>query len=303
VPDDADCLPRTAKNTPPTIKIKAPALRSRLQKNSTDQWVSLPNWSERPIDIVGEFSRLPNWRGLPSPAGKNGSNDPAEFLRIGVCQMVAMLTADCGRCSAKLMTHDVLSGVQVGAGNWELFVVCRACRHTTIWQVMSAHELLSYNGTVDHTILGKELIRPKGAVVSAPEHTPPELKSIFNEGAECAGNKTWNAAGAMFRKVLDQISKDKMNAAPIQPPDKHTRYNLKPRLAWLFANGLLPKELETLAAAIREDGNDGAHNAPLGEADALDLQDFAVEVLETLFTLPGRLKDAEDRREKRRGGT
>jgi hypothetical protein len=38
-----------------------------------------------------------------------------------------------------------------------------------------------------------------------------------------------------------------------------------------------------LADAIREDGNDGVHNQPLGEADALDLQDFTVELLEALY--------------------
>jgi len=92
-----------------------------------------------------------------------------------------------------------------------------------------------------------------------------------------------------------------MKAAPGGPPaDKRTRFNLKPRLEWLFQNGFLPKEVEALADSIREDGNDGVHNAPLGEADALDVQDFTIELLEALFTLPGRLKDAEARRATRR---
>jgi hypothetical protein len=107
----------------------------------------------------------------------------------------------------------------------------------------------------------------------------------------------------MFRKILDQISKEKMNAASVQPPDNRTRYNLKPRLAWLFANGLLPIELEQLADAIREDANDGVHNSPLTKEDALDIQDFTVEVLEKLYTMPGRLREAEARRVMRRGGT
>ena len=81
---------------------------------------------------------------------------------------------------------------------------------------------------------------------------------------------------------------------------RQARFNLKPRLAWLFENNLLPKEVQPLADAIREDGNDGVHNAPLGEADALDLQDFTVELLEALYTLPGRLKEAEARRAQRR---
>ncbi|MEH2534323.1 hypothetical protein V1277_006380 [Bradyrhizobium sp. AZCC 1588] len=44
----------------------------------------------------------------------------------------------------------------------------------------------------------------------------------------------------------------------------------------------------------------GLYNAPLGQADALDIQDFTVELLEALFTLPGRLKEAEARRRAQR---
>ncbi|MET4259869.1 hypothetical protein ABIC09_004827 [Bradyrhizobium sp. S3.12.5] len=85
-------------------------------------------------------------------------------------------------------------------------------------------------------------------------------------------------------------------------PESRTRFNLKPRLEWLFANNLLPKDVEVPADCIREDANDAVHNAPLGKDDALDIQDFTVELLEALFTLPGRLKEAEARRAARRGG-
>lgn len=139
--------------------------------------------------------------------------------------------------------------------------------------------------------------------LDAPEHTPPELKLMFDEGANCLAIGAWNASGAMFRKILDQISKDKMNSASAgPPPDRRTQFNLKPRLKWLFDNNLLPKELEPLADSIREDANDGVHNAPIGEDEALDIQDFTVEFLETLFTLPGRINDAQVRRAARRAG-
>ena len=47
-----------------------------------------------------------------------------------------------------------------------------------------------------------------------------------------------------------------------RPP--YTRFALKPRLTWLFENSLLPKEIELLADSIREDANDGVHNARRG---------------------------------------
>ncbi|WP_210189152.1 DUF4145 domain-containing protein [Bradyrhizobium erythrophlei] len=164
-------------------------------------------------------------------------------------------------------------------------------------------EIIRSDDTVNGLLNVVGVVRPRGSVVDAPPHVPPELKLIFDEAAECVSIGAWNASSAMFRKIIDQISKDRMNAAPAGPPaDKRTRYNLKPRLAWLFANNLLPKEVEALADAIREDANDGVHNAPLGQADALDMQDFTVELLEALFTLPGRLREAEARRAERRAG-
>ncbi|MGM4957208.1 DUF4145 domain-containing protein [Bradyrhizobium barranii] len=192
---------------------------------------------------------------------------------------------------------------------YEYAVQCRACAKASIWEVgqrANQHDpsqQWAADYSIDDAVTVRHVVRPKPNAASAPEHTPPELKLIFDEGAECISIGAWNAASAMFRKILDQISKDKMHSAPGGPPaDNRTRFNLKPRLAWLFANNLLPANLEALADCIREDANDAVHNAPLGEDDALDIQDFTVELLEALFTLPGRLTEAEARRAARRGG-
>ena len=222
-----------------------------------------------------------------------------------------MLTLNCARCPERKMTHDVLGCAQYlgeRGPRYEYFVQCRTCNKTAVWEVAPVNgqhdpskqmgSQFSLNGVVK--IVG--LIRPSGTAVQAPEHTPPDIKLIFDEGASCLANGAWNASSAMFRKIVDQISKDKMNSAPDGPPaDKRTRFNLKPRLEWLFGNSLLPREVAALADSIREDGNDGVHNTPLGEADALDVQDFTVELLEALYTLPGRLREAEARRALRRG--
>lgn len=222
---------------------------------------------------------------------------------------MAMITLDCARCGAKRMTHDVLTCSQFSDGSkqFEYSVQCRACGRAAIWSVDARYtnslpdKLAARDHTIDASIASVELVRPRIAALEAPEHTPSDLKLIFDEGANCLAIGAWNASGAMFRKILDQISKEKMNAAPSGPPsDQRTQFNLKPRLKWLFDNDLLPKTLEPLADAIREDANDGVHNAPIGEDEALDIQDFTVEILETLYTLPGRIRDAEARRAQRR---
>lgn len=208
------------------------------------------------------------------------------------------------------MTHDVrgCTSFYEQGECYELLLQCRSCYKSTIWQVTNRFgnhevlEVLKSNEAVNQFLNVLGVVRPSGSAVDAPPHVPPELKLIFDEGAECISIGAWNAASAMFRKILDQVSKDRMNGAPNPPTDKRTRFNLKPRLEWLFANGLLPRDVEALADCIREDANDAVHNAPLGKDDALDIQDFTVELLEALYTLPGRLREAEARRTARRGG-
>jgi hypothetical protein len=225
---------------------------------------------------------------------------------------MAMLTLNCVRCPAQRMTHDVLGAISYRDDGYvyEYFVRCRARSKAAVWQIgrrgsyEDPEQQVKYDYVLDDLVHVLRPVRLTSSAIRAPEHTPPALQLIFDEGAECLAIGAWNASSGMFRKIVDQISKDKMNAAPSGPPtDKRTRFNLKPRLKWLFDNNLLPKEIEALADSIREDANDGVHNAPLGEADALDVQDFTVELLEALYTLPGRLREAEARRAQRRGAT
>jgi hypothetical protein len=78
------------------------------------------------------------------------------------------------------------------------------------------------------------------------------------------------------------------------------RRDLGLRLPWLFNNGTLPADLRDLSSAIREDGNDGAHQGTLKQEEAEDLLDFTTALLERIFTEPKRLQIAKERREKRR---
>lgn len=78
-----------------------------------------------------------------------------------------------------------------------------------------------------------------------------------------------------------------------------TRRFLALRLKWLFDNKLLPEPLRDLASAVKDDGNDGAHDGSLTQEDAENLADFTIALLERLYTEPQRLKLAKERREAR----
>jgi Domain of unknown function (DUF4145) len=72
------------------------------------------------------------------------------------------------------------------------------------------------------------------------------------------------------------------------------------RLPWLFDNDKLPGGLRELSTAIKEDGNDGAHQGTLTKEDAQDLLDFTTALLERVFTEPKKLELAKERRQQRR---
>jgi Domain of unknown function (DUF4145) len=223
---------------------------------------------------------------------------------------MAMLILDCPRCGERKMTQDWIAHTQYtddGQRRHELTLQCRHCNKSSIWLVVGqpgsppVASLGKTNAVINDHLFVFGFVRPTGSSVKAPEFTPPDIIKIFDEGAECLAIGCWNASGSMFRKIVDEISKARLPKEG--EPDKHTRWNLKPRLAWLFNNNLLPKEVESLADCIREDANDAVHNAPIGQGEATDLLDFTVELLERIYTMPGRLKAAEERRVARREAT
>lgn len=222
--------------------------------------------------------------------------------------MSSMLIATCPRCGQVEMTLDVRSYVTTFPGGsdpeYEVFCRCRHCGRSSIHDLKAKNntvEPTNYQSTINYAFHYRGFVRTSGIPIKCPEHVPEDVKLIFDEGARCLANANWNAAGSMFRKVVDRVSKARLPAeSDANGPNNHTRFNLKARLIWLFENGLLSRDIEPLAEAIREDGNDAVHDHPIDEAEARDLADFTVELLEGVFTMPGRLKAASDRREARR---
>lgn len=133
-----------------------------------------------------------------------------------------------------------------------------------------------------------------------PEHLPPEIEAAFVEGTKCLAIGCYNASAAMFRLGLDLCTKEMLPPADEPEPNRHTRRNLAPRLEWLFDNGRLPADLRDLSAAVKDNGNDGAHDGNLSEEDAEDIYDFAYALLERIYTEPARLRARAARAAARR---
>lgn len=224
-----------------------------------------------------------------------------------------MIIQDCPRCGATKMTFDVQSIVTlprtIGNPMREIFCQCRACHKTTVFVcrgrnsigelVLDQFSTLGAGGLINENIAFLGYVNSSDlAVTSAPDSVPRDVSQAFQEGAKCVKAGCPNAAAAMFRLALD-LATEPLLPADGEPAHK-IRRDLGKRLPWLFDNGRLPTELRALSDCVREDGNDGAHRGSLTAADAQDLEDFAVALLERLFTEPARLAEAATRRAARR---
>jgi hypothetical protein len=187
---------------------------------------------------------------------------------------MAVIVANCPRCKSNNMTFDVMSQVETGiAYGWqthfEVPCLCRNCCRTTVFAISqkeySDEKFLAQNppvkiqGSLNNyfSVEGFICLKDMGAM-DAPEHVPEPIANAFREGATSAVTNCPNAAGAMFRLVIDLTTRPLLPREGTPGIKRKTRRDLGLRLPWLFENGRLPKELEGLSHCLREDGNDGA---------------------------------------------
>ena len=216
------------------------------------------------------------------------------------------------------MTFDLLGAVPTTVSygwlvEFEGFSHCRRCHRTTTFLLRQRNitngnatgelrlkTLLDYESSANDLVDVYSYVSLKDAVgVEPPEHLPKDIKAAFEEGAKCLAVGCSNAAATMFRLCIDLGTRSLLPPAD-QPPNAHVRRTLGLRLPWLFDNGLLPEASRELSVAVKDDGNDGAHEGTLTKADAEDLLDFAVSLLERMYTEPKQLEIAKARRVERR---
>jgi hypothetical protein len=226
-----------------------------------------------------------------------------------------MYSGNCPRCGQSRTTFDVLAEKQVDFSTWakyEAFLVWRNCFRSSIALLQqdsgNIQNPMSYAGNFLNGLfkLEKWVFQVPNRR-QLPAHVPDKIARIFNEAATCAAVQAWDAAGSMFRKVLDASTRSittKPDSGQQPAPSSWKTYkDLRLRLDWLFEHHLLSPALKDLSSCIHEDGNDAAHDlVGIGEAEAQDLGDFCERVLETLYTVPGQIEENRRRRDERRGG-
>lgn len=224
-----------------------------------------------------------------------------------------ILIGDCPRCGARRITFDVFSTFRRESWLHSMFCMCRECFEGTVFDASTNRPdidlMRESEGQVANAFCNKVSTQvPKlHSVEKCPEFVPEDIKAIFEEAALCRAFSCYSASGAMYRKVIDQSTRKLVSAKPSDTERVEGQItwkqfkDLRLRLDWLISNNALPNELIQLVECVREDGNDAAHALEtIGAECAADLEDFSVAILETLFTIPGRVQRNIARRADRR---
>jgi hypothetical protein len=226
------------------------------------------------------------------------------------------LVADCPRCGARQITFDLLGAVVVDEHwgwqrEYEAFCKCRHCSKSSTFilldrsvdaaRVVGGHDLSELHVAVNRFVEVERYVSLRDtSAVAPPEYVGPDIEAAFKEGATCLAVGCYNAAATMFRLCIDLGTRPLLPSEDGDGLNARIRRSLGLRLEWLFEHGGLPDALRDLATAVKDDGNEGAHGGSLTVADAEDLADFSVALLERMYTEPERLRLAAERRVARR---
>ena len=233
---------------------------------------------------------------------------------------------DCPACGAKDMEFDInnvndcsfprhydspetfdafASGQKGRCRRYDLLSVCPKCHNEIAFVISEPYDWetderterdhpMKQIGLIEYNFQIEGIVRVcDNVAILPPDFIPQNIKAVFEEAIRCLSMQCWNAAGAMFRACLDLTTKDKLEK-------KYHRNSLLKRIDYFFEDGKLSNDLEELANCIRKDGNDGVHDATLKKDDSFEILNFTVMLLEEIYTTPEKIKQAKEKRDKRK---
>ncbi len=172
---------------------------------------------------------------------------------------------------AKRLNFDTLE-----CGSCKGYVLC-------LWSASSQ----TYSGIHAYRVLPWPI-----RVENHPKHWPEDVGRFWVQAHRSLTDENWDAAVVMARSALQAALREQ----------KAVGANLKQEIADLASKGLLPPHMRDWSDTLRELGNDSAHpkpgQSPTDPKDAKDVTEFLDYLLEYLYSLPHRIKQYRERKER-----
>lgn len=129
---------------------------------------------------------------------------------------------------------------------------------------------------------------------TAPKYSPPNISKFFEQACRALDREDADAAGTMFRKVLDVTTKHLIRRLGHSENGtlKKLDLGLERRIDYLHTQQKLSDDLKSWAHILREGGNDANHEEePYKTDEAKELRSFAEVFLTYVFTIPGKIAE------------
>ena len=126
----------------------------------------------------------------------------------------------------------------------------------------------------------------------APDHWPEAIGRYWLQAKRNIRDENWDAAAVMARSALQLALRDQNAMGK----------NLREEIDNLSQKGILPKIMQEWSHHVRELGNESAHpqanHGPTDPRDARNIVQFLDFFLEYSYTLPKRINDYRQRKER-----
>lgn len=116
---------------------------------------------------------------------------------------------------------------------------------------------------------------------------PGGIRGALMEAAANLDDQRWSSAAVQARRAVEMLCNDK----------GATRGTLKSKLEWLRDNGHIDAKVYGWSDAVRDVGNEAAHEPQVSRADAEDAFEFAISLCELVYVVPHRFRRHKERRE------
>jgi hypothetical protein len=236
---------------------------------------------------------------------------------------VTLYVGACRRCGAQQMSFDVYgvsivkeTGVSIDDFTRdrtyfrviELACRCPECSKTTLITLAAANgqssqlPKLKFEQNENPTKLGyRELMSiPAKASLPTPADTPNPAAKFYEQGATAMAHDLYAAAGAMFRKCLESVTRTNALLEKFVPKGDWQSFRnarLKTRITKLKELHAIPPALGDLVDVIKEEGDEGVHEDQLyNKENAEALHRFTETFLEQTFTIPAQIARVREKK-------
>ena len=200
---------------------------------------------------------------------------------------MSVFKADCPYCFTRSVAFTIVGGPEIGSYRdlWDVLAFCSRCDRGIV-------ATFSTPGTdgpeeMNPGVLPDPIaIFPRPPETAVPEHTPRNVGNYFRQARDSLASGNWDAAGVMYRKVLETCLKHRF-------PHHRRDDTLYKRIETAKREGALTTDLAQWGHQIRILGNYAGHEEePFSTSQAHELDRFTEMMLIYLYSLPGWLSSA-----------